>query len=164
MSYATRCHRNELKLITATDKLADKAQKFLEEKTIGHKETSPEDMKKLSMDLRPQAQLKKELTLEEQDAWFKEFTSFFKWNKAVLKIQPYDTKRQELHNCISPGLRMELSTDSSKFTAEGHPLPVPIVGDSPDDEKDCLFKLQEYSLAENPIHLRRHNFKNQANS
>jgi hypothetical protein len=81
-------------------------------------------------------------------------------NKAILKNQQYDTKRQVLHNCISAGLRMELSTDSSMLTDDGRPIQGPIVGDSPDTVNDCLFKLKEYLLAENPIHLRRHNFQN----
>ncbi len=120
MSYATRCHRKEIKLVIDTDKLADKAQQFLDEKTIKHKETSPEDMKKLSMDLRPQAILKKDLTLEEQNTWFRQFTLFYKWNESVLKNQPYDTKRLVLHNCLSAGLRMELlmHTDNGRpYTA-----------------------------------------------
>ena len=67
MSYATTCRRKEIKLITNTDELVDKAQRLLEKKKIEHKDSSPEDMEKLSMDLRPQAILKKDLTLEEQD-------------------------------------------------------------------------------------------------
>ena len=160
MPYMTRCHEKEVDKVVDTDELADRAQRLLEDKTQEHKDTSPEDMKKLSMDLRPTVIFKKDLSLEEQDAWFKQFTSFYKWNEAVLVNQPYDTKRQVLHNCISVGLRMELTTDPSMSKEDGTAIEIPVVGNLPDAVNDCLFKLKEYLLVENPIHLQRHNFQN----
>ena len=86
--YAGRCHKKETQLVLKTDKKIDKAQRFLDEKSVEEKENSPDDMKKMCTSLKPTTKLSDEMTLEEQDAWFKEFLSFYSWNKSVLRTQP----------------------------------------------------------------------------
>ena len=157
-NYAKICRRKQQQLVQETDDKIDEAQGLLDEKRIETKEKSPGDMKKMSYGLKPTTKLSKESTLVEQDAWFKEFRSFYGWNEGLLKSHPYATRRQILHNCISPGLVMELTTDSTMLEKDGEQKPVPIVGVASDD-KDCLSKLRSYLLAENPIHLRRHTFQ-----
>jgi len=111
-------------------------------------------MKKMCTSLKPTTKLSDEMTLEEQDAWFKEFLSFYSWNESVLRTQPYETRLQVLYNCISPSLITLLSTDSTMSADDGKLRGIPIVKETP--KGNCLTKLRGYLLAENPIHLRRH--------
>ena len=93
----TKCHEKEVNLVVDTDELADRVQRLLEDKTQELKDTSPEDMKKLSMDLKPTIILKKDLSLEEQDTWFKQFTSRHLCNWSFL----YPTQMQRPPGSIS---------------------------------------------------------------
>ena len=151
-AYAGRCHKKKTQLVLKTDKKIDRAQRLLDEKSVEVKENSPDDMKKMCSNLKPTTKLSDEMTLEEQDAWFKEFMSYYTWNESVLKTQPYETKIQVLLNCISPSLVTLLSTDSTMVTDDGQFKGVEIVRGPP--KGNCLAKLRGYLLAENPIHLR----------
>ncbi len=149
IAYAGRCHKKKTQLVLKTDKKIDKAQRLLDEKSVEEKENSPEDMRKMCSNLKPTTKLSDEMTLEEQDAWFKEFLSYYSWNESVLRTQPYDTRIQVLYNCISPSLVMLLSTDSTMSTDDGKLRGIPIVKETP--KGNCLTKLRGYLLAENPI-------------
>ena len=153
-AYAGRCHKKKTQLVLKTDKKIDKAQRLLDEKSVEVKENSPDETKKMCPNLKPTTKLSDEMTLEEQDAWFKEFLSYYTWNESVLKTRPYETRIQVLLNCISPSLVTLLSTDSTMVTDDGQFRGIEIVRESP--KGNCLTKLRGYLLAENPIHLRRH--------
>ena len=61
--YPNRCRKSKQKAVLDTDEKIDKAQKFLDEKSVEEKEKSPGDMKKMCMSLKPQTKLSDEMTL-----------------------------------------------------------------------------------------------------